>query len=89
MKPNVQSQVSDSSSMLYYTVGSFTFRQGNISAELEVKDDITSLEVANLSIFLAQASISKCIAFFAWVDFIKEKKLERHFIFNEEKNDNL
>ena len=85
MKEDANKHYTFAASAIRYNVGAFTFGQGGATAELDVKDDITSLESANLSILLAQAGISKCLAFFDWIDFIKEKKLERHFKFNEEK----
>ena len=63
-------------------VGHFTFAQDGISAELDVKDDITSLETANLAILFAQGS-NVGFNSFDWIDFIKEKKIERHFTITE------
>ena len=83
MKEDVKKHYLFESNTLRYNVGAFTFLQSGTTAVLDVKDDITSLESANLSILLAQAGISKCLAFFDWIDFIKEKKLERHFKFTE------
>jgi len=67
-----------------YTVGDFTFCQDGTTAKLDIKEDITPLESANFSILIAQAAAACTHGVqYAWVDFIKEKELDRHFSVTE------
>ena len=64
-------------------IGDFAFCQDGITAKLDIRYDISSLEVANLTILLSQASVAMYGGNFVWIDFIKEKKLEKHFKITE------
>lgn len=58
--------------------------------QLDVKDDITALESANLSALLTQAMISLISGGKIdsdWYGYIMEKGLERHFIKNTNMGD--
>ena len=69
---------------IVHSVGTFTFHQDGTRAELDIKNDITPLEAVNLSVLMAQAAAaSGHQGTYAWVDFIKEKELDRHFSVTE------
>jgi len=59
-------------------VGDIRFTQNNITATLKIQPDITPLESVYLNVLLLQAVIAHAMSF-AWLDYIEEKELQRHF----------
>lgn len=56
----------------------FTYDKGHTVLQLVIKDDITALESTNINILLFHCA-SIAISKESFIDFIKEKGIERHF----------
>jgi len=61
-------------------VGNFLFTQEGEQAATSFLDDMTPLESANIAVLLSTAAASVGVASaYAWVDYIRDNGLERHF----------
>jgi hypothetical protein len=62
-------------------IGRLTFGQGSDSATLNIQNDITVLESANLAVLLSTMTINMQGTYsqWDWEGYIKEKELQRHF----------
>ena len=66
-----------------YAVGDMTYCYDGVTARLDIKDNITPLESANLCVLLMQG-MSGCHGYnYDYISHIKEKSLERHFDIND------
>ena len=64
---------------LILPIGDFTFTTNRQEAQLNIQDDITALESANLAVLFAHAAVMTQSVGYDWVGFIEEKGLSRHF----------
>jgi len=55
------------------------------TATLCIEDDITPLEAANLAVLMAVGAVQST-SNMDWLGYIKDKRLERHFIIKEKDN---